>query len=103
MIGFAVWRYLDSVAEALAAVLVLAIVVTLLFTPLVANLPELRLVSSSDQQIITRIFTSHPTRIIVTLLIILRLAHYSLCIKSLRNYYRSRCRARSLGAIPVRK
>jgi len=70
VIGFAVWRYLDSFAEALAAVVVLVIVVFLLFTPLVANLPQLRLASTSDHQVITQIFTFQPTRAIVILLII---------------------------------
>src|SRR4029077_185812 len=40
VIGFAVWRYLDSFAEALAAVVVLVIVVFLLFTPLERTFPS---------------------------------------------------------------
>jgi hypothetical protein len=73
VIGVAVWIYLGSAAEALAALLVLAIVVTLLFTPLVANLPGLYQVSSNDKQIITQISGPHPSRMVVTLLIILAL------------------------------
>lgn len=73
VIGVAVWIYLGSAAEALAALLVLAIVVTLLFTPLVVNLPGLYQVSSNDKQIITQISGPHPSRMVVTLLIILAL------------------------------
>lgn len=70
VIGFAVWAYLDSFAEALAALLVLAIVAFLLFTPLVTNLSRLRPASTSDHQVITQISTGQPTRPVVILLII---------------------------------
>jgi hypothetical protein len=69
-IGIVIWVYLDSVAEALAALLVLAIVVFLLFTPLAANLSRLQPASTSDHHILTQINSGPLTHNSVVVLVI---------------------------------